>query len=257
MMKTKPYFTIIVLGILAVASSGLADDNAPDPSSPAFPAYVMNKIDDQYRGAKSHGVMSMTVKTKRFERSMSLETWSLGRDFSLVRILEPKKERGTATLKAKDTLYTYLSKTDRTIKITSAMMGGAWMGSHFTNDDLVRHSRLADDFDIEMMKAPADQYRFELKAKPKAAVVWGKIEIAVRKADLEPLYQIFFDEKGRKIRKLEFSEHKDVGDRIMPMRMVMKPLDGSNEYTEVRWDKIDFSVKLKKSFFSIQNLKSM
>jgi hypothetical protein len=217
----------------------------------------MNKIDDQYRGLKSHGVMEMKVKTKRFEREMSLESWSLGRDYSLIRILRPKKEKGSSTLKAKNDLYTYLAKTDRTIKITSNMMGGAWMGSHFTNDDLVRHNRLADVFDIRLLSSKDDVHKFELRPKPRAAVVWGKVEITVRKSDLQPLSQLFFDEKGRKVRVLEFSEHKDVGDRVMPMRMVMKPLDGSGEYTEVRWKHIDFSVKLKKSFFSIQNLKSM
>jgi len=243
--------------IVALAPSPIvaAEDKAPDPSSPEFPMYVMNKIDDQYRGSKSHGVMSMRVKTKRYERSMSLETWSLGKDYSLVRILKPKKERGTATLKARKTLYTYLNKTDRTIKITSAMMGGSWMGSHFTNDDLMHDSRLADDFNIRRLKSPADRYRFELIAKPKAAVVWGKIEIAVRRSDLQPLSQLFFDERGRKVRILEFSEYKDTGERIMPTRMVMKPLDGSGEYTEVKWNDIDFNVKLKKGFFSIQNLK--
>jgi outer membrane lipoprotein-sorting protein len=248
---------LVVVVALVLSSVGAAGDKAPDPNSPEFPVYVMNKIDDQYRGAQSHGVMSMTVKTKRYERTMSLESWSLGKDYSLVRILTPKKERGTSTLKAGKTLYTYLSKTDRTIKITSAMMGGSWMGSHFTNDDLVHDSRLADDFTIQRVKSPEDQYRFELIAKPKAAVVWGKIEVTVRKSDLQPLSQLFFDEKGRKVRMLEFSDHKTIGDRTMPTRMVMKPLDGSGEYTEVRWDNIDFGVKLKKSFFSIQNLKSM
>ena len=256
---------LIVATVLALSSAISADDKAPDPGSPKFPTYVMNKVDDQYRGAKSHGVMSMVVKTKHYERTMSLESWSLGKDHSLVRILEPKKERGTATLKADKTLYTYLSKTDRTIKITSAMMGGAWMGSHFTNDDLVHDSRLADDFTVKQLKSPEDpkdQYRFELRAKPDAAVVWDKIEVTVRKSDLQPLSEIFFDEKGRKVRILEFSEHKTIGDRTMPMRMVMKPLDDkgeytSGEYTEVKWDSIDFDVKLKKSFFSIQNLKSL
>jgi hypothetical protein len=100
-------------------------------------------------------------------------------------------------------------------------------------------------------------HKFELTPKPKAAVVWGKVEITVRKSDLQPLSQLFFDEKGRKVRVLEFSEHKDTGERVMPMRMVMKLLDGSFEYTEVKWKQIDFSVNLKKSFFSIQNLKSI
>ncbi|MBI4703378.1 MAG: outer membrane lipoprotein-sorting protein [Deltaproteobacteria bacterium] len=109
---------------------------APDPGSPEFPAYVMRKIDDQYRGERSHGIMKMELKTRDWERTMTAEAWSLGRDYSLVRILEPLKEKGTATLKARSDLFTFLNKTGRTIKITSGMMGGSWMGCHFTNDSI-------------------------------------------------------------------------------------------------------------------------
>ena len=192
---------------------------------------------------------------------MSLETWSLGKQYSLVRILEPKKEKGTATLKADKDLFTYLSKTGRTIKITSGMMGASWMGSHFTNDDLIRNSRLSEDYGIELTfegdESGREIYRFTLTPKPDAPVVWGRMEVTVRKSDLQPLKQIFFDEDGNKVRLLEFFDHAEVDGRVMPLRMIMKPLDDSDEYTRVRWKEIDFNVDLDKSFFSVQKLKSM
>ena len=118
----------------------------PDPDSPEFGTWVMRKLDDQYRRDKSHGVMRLDIKTKHWSRSLTAEAWSLGTDYSLVRILKPRKERGTATLKARTNLFIYLNKTGRTVKITSGMMGGSWMGSHMTNDDLIRHSRMAQSF---------------------------------------------------------------------------------------------------------------
>jgi outer membrane lipoprotein-sorting protein len=249
------------MALLSVPAVSRGEEpKVPSPDSPEFPRYVMNKVDDQYRGTKSHGVMEMTVQTKHWKRSISMESWSLGEEYSLMRILKPKKERGTATLKAKNDLYTYLSKTDRSIKITANMMGGSWMGSHFTNDDLVRHTRLSDDFHIKLVFKGQEKgqavYRFSLKPKTDVPVVWGKIEVAVRQSDLQPLSQLFFDEKGKKMRILEFSKHQVQGDRVMPMKMVMKPLDGSGEYTLVEWKEIDFGVKLSKSFFTIQKLKS-
>ncbi len=246
-------------GLLVVGAAGAAE-KAPAPDSPDFPIYVMNKIDDQYRGAKSHGVMTMQVKTGHFERSITLESWTLGKDYSLMRILKPLKEKGTATLKAGKDLYTYLKKTDRTIKITSAMMGGSWMGSHFTNDDLVRHTRLERDFTIvlnpETLPEKSTVYRFILTPKPNAPVVWGRVVIEVRKSDLQPLKQTFFDEKQKPVRELTFSDHAETGGRTMPMKMVMRPLDNSGEFTAVTWDKIDFAADIQKGFFSIQNLKS-
>ena len=109
-----------------------AEAPPPAPGSPDFPRYAMAKIDDLYRGNKSHGVMEMTVKTAHWMRALTLESWSLGKDRSLVRILAPKKEQGTATLKTGRDLFTYLSNTGRTVKITSGMMGGSIAASGST-----------------------------------------------------------------------------------------------------------------------------
>lgn len=259
--------TLLVLGSGAIPSLAVAGPpaattaTAPSPNSPEFPRYIMARVDDMYRGQKSHGTMRMEVKTKHWTRSMLLESWSLGEDYSLVRILEPKKERGTATLKTNDDLFTYLNKTGRTIKITSGMMGGAWMGSHFSNDDLVKSSRLSDDYDIRTTfagdRGGESVYEFTLTPKPNAPVVWGKIVVAIRQADLVPLEQAFFDEDGQKTRVLTFSGYREVQGRPVAMHMEMKPLDKPGEYTKISFDDIDFAADIDKSFFTLQKLKSL
>ncbi len=266
MKRHLSYRLVQALGIVAliITASLVAlggDETEPAHDSDEFPTYVMKKIDDQYRGARSRGIMEMKVKTKHWTRKMELESWSLGENYSLMRILKPRKEKGSATLKAKNDLFTYLNKTGRTIKITSGMMGGSWMGSHFTNDDLMRHTRLSEDFIIKLSfegeAGGNDICRFTLVPRPDAPVVWGKIEISVRQSDLQPVSQVFYDEEGKKVRTLEFSEYKTVSGRVIPTRMVIKPLDGSGEYTMITWKEIDFDVKLEKSFFSIQKLRSL
>ncbi|MEE9384322.1 MAG: outer membrane lipoprotein-sorting protein [Nannocystaceae bacterium] len=234
---------------------------APSPNSAEFPRYVLRRIDDMYRGEKSRSLMRMDVKTKHWTRSISLESWSLGEAYSLVRILSPKKERGTATLKADDDLFTYLNKTRRTIKITSGMMGGSWMGSHFSNDDLVRGSRLSEQYAIKTSfvgpREGTDVYVFVLTPKPDAPVVWGKIEVTIRQSDLVPLEQIFYDEDGEKMRALVFSDYKVIDGRAIAGMMEMKPLDKPGEYTRIHFDEIDFGVDLNKGFFTLQKLRSM
>ena len=106
---------------------------------------ILREIDDLWRGESSHGRFSMLVKTRHYTRSLQMEGWSKGTEQTLMRILKPLKERGTATLKSGSTIYTYLPRTDRTIRLTSGMMMGSWMGSHFTNDDLVKESRMDED----------------------------------------------------------------------------------------------------------------
>ncbi|MFH1435438.1 MAG: outer membrane lipoprotein-sorting protein [Pseudomonadota bacterium] len=268
--KHKPLFIIFLALLFALpaasegkkASGGEKEENKiPDPDSKEFLVYVMNKIDDQHRGNKSYGVWEMEVKTKHWHRTLEMESWSLGQDYTLMHVLSPKKEKGNATLKAKNDLFTYLAKSEKTIKITSGMMGGSWMGSHFTNDDIVRESRLSDDFDIKKnadgKAGDVSTYRFTLTPKPDAPVVWGKITVTVRQSDLQPLTQVYYGEDGEKVRMQTFSDHQEIDGRTMPMTMVMKPLDGSGEYTKVKIKKIDFDIKLDKKFFTLQKLKSL
>ena len=247
-------------GLILLAGTVFAE-SIPDEESPEFPVYVMEKIDDLYRGGKSHGIMEMEVKTKHWTRTMQMESWSLGTDYSLVRILEPKKERGTATLKADNDLFTYLNKTGRTIKIGSGMMGGSWMGSHFTNDDLVKHTRLSDDFDIDIdstcVEDSVEVYHFSLIPHPDAPVVWGKIETVVRTTDLQPIRQLYYDEDSTAVRHLEFTDHDVVDGRLLPLTMKMIPLETPEEYTMVRWRELEFDVDLSERFFTLQNLRSM
>lgn len=235
--------------------------DAPDPRDPKFADYLLDRVDDLHRGDSSHATLTMQVKTARWERSMSMEAWSLGEDYSLIRILEPKKERGTATLKAKNDLFTYLSKTGRTIKISGASMGGSWMGSHFTNDDLVKDSRLAEDFDYVVKNGPTidgePTWALVLTPKPKAVIVWGQVDVLVRKSDLLPAGQLFYDEDLNPVRKLEFFDYQLVNGQKTAMRMRMSPLDKPGEYTEVRYEKLDFGVKLDPSFFSVSQLKTL
>lgn len=233
----------------------------PSPESPDFPAWVMDQIDDMHRGESSHGVLQMTVKTEHWTRTLEMESWSRGEDYSLIRILSPKKERGTATLKAGDDLFTYLNKTGRTIKISGAMMSSAWMGSHLTNNDLVKAARMADHYELELSKRGTldgiPQYVFTAIPKPNAPVVWGKVEVTVRQDDLTPTRQIFYDEDGDPVRAMQFRDYKQVGDRKLAGRLLVRPLDGSGEYTELVFKSLEFDVDVPKSHFTVQHLKSL
>lgn len=238
-----------------------AKTQPPSSDDPAFPRFVLRQIDDQYRGNSSHGFMEMRIQTRHWSRSLKMESWSMGRKYSLVKIIEPIKEKGSATLKTDTHLYTYLNKTGRTIKINASMMEGAWMGSHFTNDDLVQETELSEDFDATLHhsatwgKRPI--YVFELIPKPGRPIVYGKIHVGVFVESLQPAYQLFFDEKGKKVKKMEYSDYRKTHNRFFPHKITMKPLDKFKEFTSIRWDKIQFDVQLNKAFFSVHRLKSI
>lgn len=233
----------------------------PALDSPEFPTWLVDRIDDMHRGKSSHAVLAMTVQTEHWTRTLEMESWSRGEDYSLVRILSPKKERGTSTLKAEDDLFTYLAKTGRTIKITGAMMGSAWMGSHLTNNDLVRASRTAEDYDLALQGrgtiAGVSHLVLVATAKPDAAVVWGKIEIVVREDDLLPTRQVFYDEDGTAMRSIEFLDYREENGRQIASRMFVRPLDGSGEFTMLSFSSIEFDLEVPERYFTVQHLQSL
>ncbi len=238
----------LLLTLLLVA----APARAADPSL----TELLNASDDVLRGERSRAIVEMKVKTDRYERSMKMEAWAEGTESSLIRILEPAKEAGVATLKVGDNIWNYLPKVDRTMKIPAGMMGGSWMGSHFTNDDLVKESRMADDFDGRITGRPEQggEWVVELVPKPGAAVVWGKV-VAHIGADRQPIRIEYFDEKGALARTMRFEDKGLLGGRTVPRTMILEPADRPGEFTQVRYLELDFDSPIPPGTFTLQALK--
>jgi outer membrane lipoprotein-sorting protein len=219
---------------------------------------LLDKVDDIYRGESSWSKVSMKVVTEHWSREMKMEAWSKGKDRSLIRILSPRKEKGTATLKVGEKIWNYLPKVKRTILLPSSMMGGSWMGSHFTNDDLIKDGRLADDYDFKIsfqgQRDGLDLIEISCIPKPDAAVVWGKIVVVVRASDEMPLRLTYYDEDMELARTMTFDEFKLINDRKFPTLTRMVPADKPGEFTEYRVSQIAFDVKLKDKFFSLRSL---
>jgi len=252
----------------APAASSLITEPAPAAASAPAPAPaaiqqsardIVDQVDRLMRGESSHGVATMEIVTEHWSRSITMEVWSLGTDHSLVRVTAPAKEAGTATLKSNRDIWNYLPKVDRTVKIPASMMSGSWMGSHFTNDDLIKDRRLIDDYDIETAfdgeRDGETVWEFTLTPKPDAPVVWGHIEYVVRQHDLMPLSARFFDEDGGLSRTMEFTDFQDMGGRLVPALMTMHPADKPGETTSMRYSDLEFDVDIDENFFSLQTLR--
>jgi outer membrane lipoprotein-sorting protein len=242
---------LITLGCLATSGTASAQTDPRD---------IIERIDRLLRGDSSRSVATMEVVTEHWERQMTMEMWSLGTDYTLVRLRAPAKEAGTATLMAEDNIWNYLPKVDRTIKIPSSMMGGAWMGSHFTNDDLVQESQMIDVYDVAVTfdgeRDGVMVWELRLTPKPEAAVVWGHLEFLVRQNDYVPLWAKYYDEDGELARTMEYSEYREFGGRLVPAVMNMQPANKPGERTTIRYEELEFDVDIDPSFFSLRTLQS-
>lgn len=224
------------------------------------PKEIVDRVDRLLRGASSKGDLTMNVTTRQWKRSLDLRIWSLGTDYALVRVLSPQKEAGTATLKVKNDVWNYLPRVDRTIKIPPSLMMGSWMGSHFTNDDLVKESRMAIDYDISIAfegeRSGVAVWELTLIPKPEAAVVWGKVVEQVRKSDLMPIWARYYDDDGQLVRTMTFGDFKVLGGRKVPARMTVTPTDKPGESTVIIYHDLQFDIGLKPDFFSLRALRS-
>ena len=258
-LKNKLFPLLICLTLCS--TTGLAQSSAPHPSVSAAPGEVealLDATDDANRGGSSHSQITMRVKTDRYERTMKLEAWTEGTERSLIRVLAPKREAGISTLKVGDDAWNYLPKIDRTLKISSSAMGGAWMGSHISNDDLVRGSRLREAYTWVLKSRPNEagegHYELHLKAKPDAPVVWGSIQLKMS-AKKTPMSIKYFNERGVLIRTMTFEALKEINGRWVPMEMRVTPAKAKGEYTELIYDSLEFDMKIPPRTFSLQALK--
>ena len=169
------------------------------------------------------------------------------------------RARKGVTLKVAENIWNYLPKINRVTKVPASMMAGSWMGSHFTNDDLVKESTFEDDYDsrlsFEGERDGQTIYEVTSLPKPDAAVVWGKVVMRIAQQTLAPFQALYYDEEGVLIRTLTFDQIQQIDGRAVPMRMALQPEDKPNESTVIVYHDIEFGVPLDTDFFSLQSLK--
>jgi len=254
--------------VLVLVSSSAQAAEKPPPDVPPCPsgqekpdiAALVRRTQQMLEGASSVATMSMSIRTKAWSRKLKMKVWTRGRDYALIRVLEGgPRETGLMTLKREKQLWNYLPQAGRVMKLPSGMMGDSWMGSDFTNDDLVKGSSLADDYDakvLEILRREASEaWRVELTPKKDAAVVWGRVELVVDRKTCLPLEQVFFDEDGKQARRMAFGDFKRVGWRDFPARMVVTPADSARE-TAVVYEEIEFDTPVADDTFSLRRLEA-
>ncbi len=248
--KYVRFCTVLIIGIYYLTPFVIAE-TAEGLDAQA----LVRKVETQYMGITSHAIARMIIKTESWSRELKMEFWSEGRDKFLAKILSPKKEQGTATLKIDEEIWNYLPKIDRLMKIPSSLMGDRWMGSHLTNDDLIKENKIDELYNFEIKKAWGDTVVIIGIPKLNAAVVWGKIEYRVNLEKMVPDFVRYFDEDDVLVRTMKFDRIEKVSGRWIPLRMVILPEELPGEKTEMVYEKLEFDIQLEKDRFSLSSLR--
>jgi hypothetical protein len=221
---------------------------------------LIDNMDRLWVDGRTHSTLEMKISTKHYERELKLQFWGIAKEKSLIRITYPPKENGVSTLKVNDDVYNYLPKIARTIKLSQALMSQSWMGSHFTNDDLVRVTHLKDDY-VNTIKekkgSGADEiWIIESTVRPQTVTPWKTMIISFNRKTRMPIEQQFFNKDRKMERVIYYKDVKQFGGKKIPALLRVEPLLGSGqgEYTELYYRNIDQKAKFDDDLFSLTRL---
>jgi outer membrane lipoprotein-sorting protein len=253
-----------------ITTSALGQDENADPNnSPDDHHFIKDgKLDlkaaveyfeDLYRSDSSISEVKMTLTRPRNTRALEMKIWTKGKEKSLILIKSPPREKGTATLKVDKNLWNYLPRIKRTIRIPPSMMLVSWMGSDFTNDDLVRESSFSEDYNYELVGPSKDPngWLINFDAKPDVVGLWKRFELVISEDGKIPIQAGYYDRKDRLARKIFWSEVKDFNGRVIPAKMTLIPEDKEGHKTEMTYIDIDFDVPVPDNTFSLSQLERL
>jgi len=220
---------------------------------------IMKRSDQKLRGLSNKTVMSMTIERPSWSRTITMKSWSKGQKFSLVLITAPAKEKGQTFLKRENDMWNWIPQISRMIKLPPSMMSQGWMGSDYSNDDILKESSIVNDYNHTILGSEEyegiDCYKLQLIPKQDAAVIWGKIIKIISKEDFLQLKTLYYDEEDFLIKTELSSNIKLMDDRKIPTHIEIIPNDKKGHKTILEIISTDFNINVNDSFFSQQNMK--
>jgi outer membrane lipoprotein-sorting protein len=219
---------------------------------------IVKKADERAKGKTS--VSSITIQTIRpkYTREMTVKSWTKGNNWVMILITAPVRDKGVAYLKRKKEVWNWIPSIERNIKLPPSMMSQSWMGTDFTNDDLVKEASIVEDYNHTILGDTIIEgricFKIQMLPKPAAAVVWGKLLMCIDKKDYLMLHVAYFDEEGKLINTMHAGEVKMLGGKLLPSRMEMIPADKKGYKTVLVYNNLVFDKPIEDGFFTTQNM---
>ena len=220
---------------------------------------IIKKANDKERGTTSKITMTMKIVRPSWSRTVKFKSWGKGRDFSLTLITYPAKEKGQTFLKRKNDLWNWNPTISRMIKLPPSMMSQGWMGSDYTNDDILKESSIVVDYKHKIIGSQKisgyDCYKIQMTPKDEAVVVWGKVIKWISKKDYLQLKTVYYDEDGYAVKTDIGKDVKKMGGRLLPTKIEIIPEDNPGNKTIVIINSAQFDMPIKDTYFSQQMMK--
>jgi len=230
------------------------------PGQDLSPREIIRKADEKFNGEKtSTSMMAMTIVRPTWERTIEFKNWTSGRDYALTLITAPARDKGQSFLKRENEMWNWNPTISRLIKLPPSMMSQGWMGSDYTNDDILRESSVVNDYVHEIVGEEEYEgrlcYKIKMVAREDAAVIWGHQVRWIDKKDFLFMKSELYDEDGYLVRTELGSGIKSMDGRLIPTRIELIPAEEEDQLTIIEIREIKFNEPIQDSFFSQQNMK--
>ena len=244
-MNTSTYISVVLL----LLSHAIGAQDARE---------IVKRADEKAKGKTSASTITIQTLRPNWTREMTVKSWTKGNNYALILVTSPAKEKGVVFLKRDKEVWNWVPSIERNIKMPPSMMSQSWMGTDFTNDDLVKEASILEDYDHTIVGDTVVEgrncYQIRLIPKPSAAVVWGKLLMSIDKKDYLMLHVEYYDEDGALINTMHAGDIKMLGGRLLPGRMEMVPFEKKGNKTVLLYTALTFDQPLDDSFFTVQNM---
>ena len=251
-MRLRTAFFALILVALSISQ--------PVTSQSALSAEeIIKKADEKVRGKTNHSTMEMEIVRPTWKRNISFRAWGRGLDYSMTYITSPAKDKGQVFMKRKTEMWNWMPTIGRMIKIPASMMSQGWMGSDYTNDDILKESSMVVDYNHNLVAEEKvegfDCYKIEMIPKEEAAVIWGKVHKWITKDEFIQIKSEYFGEDDDLVKSDFGYDFKIMDGRLIPTRIEIVPADEEGKKTVLYLTEIQFDIDLPESYFSQQNMK--
>ncbi len=246
---------VLILALVAARAGAQATPPTASATPPTLEA-ITTHLDQLFRSSGTISRMEITMVTPRQTRTMRVRSWARGTDRALIVIEQPARDEGTATLRVDRSLWNYMPRISRTIRVPPSMMQSSWMGSDLTNDDLTQSTSYRRDFDgavVGHSESPAG-WLIRYEAHEGVVGLWRRIEFVVDETGTLPLVARHYDRRLELARVMHFEDVREMDGRRIPTRMVLEPQDQEGHRTEMRYLSVDFDADVPESTFSLTEL---
>ena len=244
----KPFLTLFLSALTMLAYNQTATE-------------IVKKMDNNMRGETSQAILMIKTVRPTWSREMTVKTWMKGTNYAMILVQAPIKEKGIVFLKRKKEVWNWMPTLERNIKLPPSMMTNSWMGTDFTNDDLIKEASVVEDYFHKIVGDTIidnrNCYIIEFLPKPNTAVVWGKLVVAIDKKDFLELYTEFYDEEGALINVMQVDSIKIMDGRLIPTHMEMIPQNKKNHKTELFYKSVLFNRQIDDNFFNTEQMKHL